>query len=119
MECKRCGKEIPDNSKFCKFCGHEISNERNFQKNIMLRFFCSNREKAINNMLYKMKIQLKNISLRSILIIIAVGIWMLVFQNLGLIPITQDVRVKNTVDVSGDVGISGNVDVSGSTVSID
>ena len=109
MECKNCGKEIPEDSTFCPNCGRPINNtNRNYKKN-----------------------QLKNLSLKSILVIIAIGIWMLVLQNLGIIPVTQDVRVKNTVnvsgnvdvdntvDISGDVGISGNVDVSGSTVSIE
>ena len=108
MKCKNCGKEIPDDSTFCPNCG----NITNVNKTIK-------------------KFQFKNLSLKSILVIIAVGIWMLVLQNLGIIPVTQDVRVKNTVevsgnvdvdntvDVSGDVDISGNVDVSGSTVSIE
>lgn len=109
MECKSCGKEIPEDSTFCPNCGKPINNIERCKK----------------------KIQLKNLSLKSILLIIAIGIWILVFQNLGIIPVTQDVRVKNTVnvsgnvdvdntvDVSGDVGISGNVDVSGSTISIE
>lgn len=109
MKCKNCGKEIPNDSTFCPNCGKPINSiERR-----------------------KNKIQLKNLSLKSILVIIAIGIWMLVLQNLGVIPVAQDVRVKNTVevsgnvdvdntvDVSGDVDISGNVDVSGSTVSIE
>ena len=108
MYCKKCGKEIPDDSAFCPYCGN-VTNANRTNK----------------------KFWFKNLSLKSILVIIAVGIWMLVLQNLGIIPVTQDVRVKNTVnvsgnvdvdntvDISGDVGISGNVDVSGSTVSIE
>ena len=108
MKCKNCGQEISEDSTFCPNCG----NITNVNKTIK-------------------KFQFKNLSLKSILVIIAVGIWMLVLQNLGIIPVTQDVRVKNTVevsgnvdvdntvDVSGDVDISGNVDVSGSTVSIE
>lgn len=108
MKCKNCGKEIPDDSAFCPNCGNSVNVNR------------------INK-----KIQLKDLSLKGILVVIAVGIWMLVLQNLGIIPVTQNVRVKNTVnvsgnvdvdntvDVSGVVGISGNVDVSGSTVSIE
>lgn len=109
MKCKNCGKDIPGDSAFCPNCGNPINSIERCKK----------------------KFELKNLSLKSILVIIAIGIWMLVLQNLGIIPVTQDVRVKNTVevsgnvdvdntvDVSGDVDISGNVDVSGSTVSIE
>lgn len=92
MECKNCGKEIPEDSTFCPNCGHLINGNK------------------INK-----KVQLKKMSLKSILIIIAVGIWMLVLQNLGIIPVTQDVRVKNTINAD----VSGSVDVSGSTISIE
>lgn len=56
----------------------------------------------------------KNISLKAILITIAVGIWAIVLQNAGVIPTNQNVKVVNTVDVSGNV----DADVSGS-VSVD
>lgn len=72
MECKNCGKEIPEDSTFCPNCGRPI------------------------------------ISLKSILVIIAIGIWMLVLQNLGIIPVTQDVRV-----------VSGSVYVDGGTISVE
>ena len=51
---------------------------------------------------------MKNLSLKSILVIIAIGIWMLVLQNLGIIPVTQDVRV-----------VSGSVYVDGGTISVE
>lgn len=87
MKCKNCGKEIPNDSAFCPNCGKPINSiERR-----------------------KNKIQLKNLSLKSILVIIAIGIWMLVLQNLGVIPVAQDIRVINTVDA----------DVSGSVVDAD
>lgn len=58
----------------------------------------------------------KNISLKAILIIIATGIWITVFQNAGLIPTEQRVRVTNTVDananVTGEVEIENTVDVN-------
>lgn len=86
MECKNCEKEIPEDSTFCPNCGRPINNtNRNYQKN-----------------------QLKNLSLKSILVIIAIGIWMLVLQNLGIIPVTQDVRV-----------VSGSVYVDGGTISVE
>ena len=92
MKCKSCGKEIPDDSTFCQNCG-----------------------KPINNTESSKKIQLKNLSLKSILLIIAIGIWMLVLQNLGIIPVTQDVRVKNTIDAD----VSGSVYVDGGTISVE
>lgn len=55
----------------------------------------------------------KNIPLKAILIVIGAGIWVLVLQNSGIIPTSQNVRVINTVDVDGTVGINGTVDVSG------
>lgn len=93
MKCKSCLKEIPDDSTFCPNCGRPINNiNRNYKK-----------------------IQLKNLSLKGILVIIAIGIWMLVLQNLGIIPVTQDVRVKNTIDAD----VSGSVYVDGGTISVE
>ena len=40
------------------------------------------------------------------------GIWMLVLQNLGVIPVAQDVRVKKTVKVSGNVDVDNTVDIN-------
>lgn len=71
MKCKNCGKEFPDGSAFCPNCGN-ITNSNKSNK----------------------KFQLKTLSLKSILMAIAVGIWMLVLQNLGVIPVAQDVRIK-------------------------
>lgn len=53
----------------------------------------------------------KNISLKAILITIAVGIWAIVLQNAGIIPTNQNVKVVNTVDVDGNVDVSGSVSV--------
>lgn len=62
----------------------------------------------------------KNISLKAILISIALGIWVIVLQNAGVIPTNQNVKVVNTVDakvrgsvdVENEVEVSGNVDVN-------
>lgn len=56
----------------------------------------------------------KNLSLKTILIIIGVGIWAIVLQNAGIIPTNQKVRVVNRVDayVSGSVSIDNEVDVN-------
>lgn len=63
-----------------------------------------------------METKSKNISLKAILIIIAVGIWIAAFQNAGIIPTEQHVKVTNTVDtystVTGEVEIENMVDVN-------
>lgn len=92
MKCKSCLKEIPEDSTFCPNCGN-ITNSNNSNK----------------------KLQLKTLSLKTILMAIAVGIWMLVLQNLGVIPVAQDVRVKNTIDAD----VSGRVYVDGGTISVE
>ena len=62
-----------------------------------------------------------NISLKAILIIIALGIWAIVLQNAGIIPTSQKVRVVNTVDTyvnGGNVNadVNGYVDVNISAI---
>lgn len=93
MKCKNCGKEFPDDSAFCPNCGTPINSIGRGKK----------------------KFELKNFSLKTILVIIAIGIWMLVLQNFGIIPVTQDVRVKNTIDAD----VSGSVYVDGGAISIE
>jgi len=56
----------------------------------------------------------KNISLKAILLSIAIGIWAIVLQNVGIIPTNQNVKVVNSVDVSGTVDVGNTVDVQGS-----
>jgi hypothetical protein len=70
-----------------------------------------------------MDLKSKNISLKAILVVIAIGIWAIVLQNAGVIPTKQNVYVKGgyiDADVSGTVDIddvksivnvSGDVDV--------
>lgn len=64
-------------------------------------------------------------SLKIIFIIIAVGIWAIVLQNAGIVPLEQNVRIVNTVDTQvngGFVKVSGNVEIDNSTpipISID
>ena len=60
----------------------------------------------------------KNLSLKAILIVIGIGIWVIVLQNAGIIPTKQNVYVKggyvdvdNTVRVSGDVSVDNTVDI--------
>ena len=70
-----------------------------------------------------MDLKPKNISLKAILVVIAVGIWAIVLQNAGIIPTNQNVKVDNRVDtyvrggdidanVSGSVKVSNAVDVN-------
>ena len=70
-----------------------------------------------------METKSKNISLKAILIVIAVGIWVIVLQNTGIIPTKQNVYVDGGyVRVSGDVDadVSGSVSVDNTvSVSID
>lgn len=87
MKCKYCKTEIPDDSDFCSNCGKTITSNTNRHK-------------------------LPDLSLKSILLIIAVELWVIALQNLGVIPITQKVRVKNTVDVSGNINVDNVVDVN-------
>ncbi len=60
--------------------------------------------------------------IKVLLFFIAVGIWGIFAQNMGLIPVpnddyTQKVRVVNTVDVDGSVSVDGgSVRVSGGYV---
>lgn len=64
-------------------------------------------------------------SFKIIFILIAVGIWAIVLQNAGLIPLEQNVRVVNTVDTyveGGNIDISGAVEIDNTSpipVSID
>tara|TARA_R110002050_G_scaffold95152_1_gene198075 strand:+ start:4839 stop:5096 length:258 start_codon:yes stop_codon:yes gene_type:complete len=53
--------------------------------------------------------------IRTTLIIIAIGIWALVLQNLGIVPSKQVVYVKGGyIDVSGSVEVENKVDIQGS-----
>lgn len=90
MKCNNCKCEIPDDSIFCPNCGSDTKMER---------------ERTKSKPAFK-------ISLKGILIVIALGIWMLVLQGLGIIPTTQDVKVTKTVKISGDVGINNPIDVN-------
>lgn len=61
----------------------------------------------------KEKLQGKNITLKGLLLIIAIGVWIIALQNLGVIPINQKVKVVETVRIVGDVdaNVSGSVSV--------
>lgn len=63
-----------------------------------------------------METKSKNISLKAILLTIAVGIWAIVLQNAGIIPTNQNVKVVNEVDayVRGSVDVDNTVDINGS-----
>lgn len=54
--------------------------------------------------------------MKTILIVIGIGIWAVVLQNAGVIPTKQNVYVKGgyiDADVSGSVDIDNTVDVNG------
>lgn len=86
MKCKICEKEIPDDSAFCPNCGTPTNSVERGKK----------------------KLELKNLSLKNILIIIAIGIWMLVLQNFGILFVPQDVFVDG-----------GTISVDGGTISVE
>lgn len=55
----------------------------------------------------------KNTSLNAILIVVALGIWITVFQNAGIIPTNHRVEVINTVDTHSEVsGDKSNLFIS-------
>ncbi|WP_405383760.1 hypothetical protein [Maribacter sp. LLG6340-A2] len=61
-----------------------------------------------------METKSKNTSLKTILIVIGIGIWAIVLQNAGIIPTKQNVYVKGgyvDAEVTGSVDVSGSVDV--------
>lgn len=101
MYCPKCGKEIAEDSKFCRHCGFtfeatmESSQDTNKRVSTWLNMYRG-----------------KQLSLKAILLSISIGIWVLVLQNIGIVPINQDVNVTNTVDVEGSVGINGSVDAN-------
>ena len=62
-----------------------------------------------------METKSKNISLKAILIIMALGIWAIVLQNAGIIPTNQNVYVKGgyvNADVNNTVDVNGYLDVN-------
>ena len=61
----------------------------------------------------------KIISYKGMIAIATIGIWILVLQNLGIIPISQNVDIENTVEVEGKVNarVLGDVNV-GNTVDV-
>lgn len=62
-----------------------------------------------------MEQKIKNISFNVILVVIAIGIWVNVLQNAGIIPTNQNVKVVNTVSaqVHGSVDVDNTVQVTG------
>ena len=91
MKCNHCSTNIPEDSKFCPYCGG-----KNTEPNTDKKIICIP----------------KDLSLKSILLAIAIGIWILVLQNLGIIPVSESVNVTNEVEVEESVRIDNTVDVS-------
>ncbi len=60
---------------------------------------------------------MKDKTVKIVLYVIAIGVWILVLQNVGVIPTRQNVNAYvegGYVGVSGNVEVEGYVDVSGS-----
>ena len=100
MNCKKCNKEIPSDSKFCPYCGENCAEDNSANLN----------ERKLKKI--RTKVATKSWSLKTLLWILIIGVWILVLQNLGIIPVTQNVRVKNEVDVRGTVDVYGEVDAN-------
>lgn len=61
-----------------------------------------------------MKNIFRKVSLRAMLLVIGIGVWVLVLQNAGIIPTKQNVYVKGGyIRVSGDVDVDNTVSVTG------
>ncbi|MEY2792061.1 MAG: hypothetical protein RJA76_53 [Bacteroidota bacterium] len=66
-----------------------------------------------------MEIKVSNKTYNPVLIAIALGIWVLVLQNAGIIDRNKEVEVSNKVAIQGDVDVQGPVDANiGSTVDV-
>lgn len=79
MKCKNCGKEIPDDSKFCTFCGGKIIKQQRFLK-----------------MYYA---QIRDVLFLSVFIAITIELLLIFLQNTGGFY-TAPVRINGTVDVN-------------------
>lgn len=79
MKCKNCGKEIPDDSKFCTFCGDKIIRQQSFLK-----------------MYYA---QIRDVLFLSVFIIIAIELYLIFLQNEGVLYVAP-VKIDGTVDVN-------------------
>jgi len=66
--------------------------------------------------------EINNIFLKSVLVSISIGIWIVVHQNAGIIQTQQKVTVKNPIKIQGkiDANVVGNVSIDNTvSVSID
>ncbi len=66
----------------------------------------------------------KKLSIKNILLLICAGIWIIVFQNMGLIPTCQRVFVTNEVDTyvrDGSIDIGNTVEtyVKGGSINVE
>ena len=78
MNCKHCNQHISEDSKFCPYCGNQIDKTTNIKVH----------RKNLSNLFNKIA------TLKMLFLLLVIGVWILVFQNLGVIPVTQNVNVK-------------------------
>ena len=103
MYCSKCGKFIPDNSKFCKYCG-SIVNTKKDEKNEQT--LVKNRgEFGINNLLKDKKL-IKTIFIISVVFIVCLGIGVIIYRKLDEQG-THD-RIVNIEQIDGRACILGN-----------
>lgn len=95
MNCKHCNQPISEDSKFCPYCGNQVDKTTNIKVH----------RKNLSNLFNKIA------TLKMLLLLLVIGVWILVFQNLGVIPVTQNVNVKE-VEYGTEIGIRGAVDAN-------
>ncbi|MDA7578809.1 zinc ribbon domain-containing protein [Flavobacteriales bacterium] len=118
INCPKCDKKISDTADKCIGCGHSLKLKVR-KDSISIKKAIKNEELdntpivPINNPVNQENYVLRN----TLLLFIALGVWGMFMQNMGLfVPsddYTQKVRVVNTVDteVQGSVNVNGQVGV--------
>lgn len=103
MYCSKCGKLIPDNSKFCKYCGSIVNTKKDEKNEQTLVKNCGGF--VINNLLRDKKL-IKIILIISVAFIVCFGIVVILHRKLSERGI-QD-RIVNIEQIDGRVYILGH-----------
>lgn len=92
MKCKNCNSDNNEQAKFCKDCGTSLNEQ-----------MPQSRKKSSNKVI------------KTFLIFIGLGVWMIVLQNFNVFDNRQDVYVRGgyiDADVSGSVSVGNTVDIN-------